>query len=123
MTNHMPISFKDGEFGYAPSAMFGGPVDGKRYKLPILPNGEVPNGFGHPIRQPHETSPVAYYARVTDEPIGGYHIFLFQETREPGGRRVLAETPVIETSAATDRTCEGYGAQPASRLRMLEDGE
>ena len=103
-SNAMPESFKDGEFGFVPCVMLGGPIDGKLYKLPILPNGAIPDGLGHPLEQPHETSPVAYYDRTGDEMVGGYYVFFYKGTREPGGNRVLAETPVIE-----NQTCVGYG--------------
>jgi hypothetical protein len=107
MSEKMPTSFKDGEFGFVPSVMLGGPIDGKRYKLPILPNGGIPHGFGHPLEQPHETSPVAYYDRAGDDTVGGFYVFFYRGTREPGGKRVLAETPVIQ-----DRTCAGFGPSP-----------
>lgn len=98
MKDEMPTSFKDGEFGYVPSVMLGGPIDGKRYKMPVLPNGEIPHAMGHPIRQPHETSPFAFYERAGDTRVGGYFVYFFQGLREPGGRRVLARTPVIDTT-------------------------
>ena len=105
----MPKKFKDGEFGFVPCVMLGGPLDGKRYKLPILPNGAIPDGFGHPLEEPHETSPVAYYDRAGDEMVGGYYVYFYKGTRAPGGNRVLAETPTIET-----QTCEGYGSHASS---------
>ena len=41
MTDDMPTSFKDGEFGYVPSVILGGPIDGKRYQMPVLPGGST----------------------------------------------------------------------------------
>ncbi|MBB5633307.1 hypothetical protein BKA04_001530 [Cryobacterium mesophilum] len=118
MSDEMPQSFKDGEFGYAPCVMLGGPLDGRRYKLPILPNGTVPDGFGHPLQQPPENSPLAYYYRAYDETIGDYYVFIYQGTRGPGGNRALVDTPVIG-----ENTCEGYGAGPRTESRMAERGE
>lgn len=111
MADNMPPSFTDGEFGYVPSVMLGGPIDGKRYKMPVLSGGGIPHGFGHPVQQPHETSPVAYYARASDTLVGGYFVYFCRGMREPGGRRVLANTPVINES-----TCEGYGTQSQSTI-------
>lgn len=123
MTDDMPTSFKDGEFGYVPAVMLGGPIDGKRYKLPVLPSGAIPHGMGHPIRQPHGTSPLAYYERAGDTTVGGYYVYFFLGMRDPGGRRVYAQTPVIKapvTDPVTERepatieefeqTCAGYGS-------------
>lgn len=118
MTKEMPETFTDGEFGFVPSVMLGGPIDGKRYKMPVLPNGAIPHGLGHPIQQPHETSPVAYYERAGDEQIGGYYVYLFQGLRDPGGKRVLAETPVIE-----GELCDGYGAKPDTESQLAVGGE
>lgn len=124
MTDDMPTSFNDGEFGYVPSVMLGGPIDGKRYKMPVLPGGGIPHGLGHPIQEPHETSPVAYYERAGDTAVGGYYVYFFQGMREPGGKRVLAQTPVIETApAAEERTCKGYGAGPYATSQPAEGGE
>ena len=118
MTDDMPTSFKDGEFGYVLSVMLGGPIDGKRYQMPVLPGGGVPRGLGHPIQQPHETSPVAYYGRAGDTTIGGYYVYFFQGMRDPGGKRVLAETPLIE-----ERTCERYGAHSLAQPGLGEGAE
>ena len=51
-------------------------------------------------------------------------MYFFQGMREPGGERVLAQTPVIETAPATEeRTCEGYGAGPYATSQPTEGGE
>lgn len=104
MTTEMPKSFKDGEFGWVPSVMLGGPIDGHRYRMPVLPDGSIPHALGHPVSEPFETSPVAYYEREGDETIGGYYVYLFQGLRGPDGKRVLAMTPVISGTAALDTT-------------------
>ena len=52
---------------------------------------------------PAET--VVYTGHGGDTTVGGYFVYFYQGMREPGGKRVLAHTPVIE-----ERTCEGYGA-------------
>jgi hypothetical protein len=125
MTDQLPETFHEGEFGYAPSVMFGGPIDGRRFKLPILPDGEVPYGFGHPLRQPHEGSPLAYYERVTDEPVGGFHMFAYQGLRGPGGRSAYVQMPEFDVPELEETepgsTCSGYG--PARRATPAERGE
>ncbi len=123
-SHHWPKSFKDGEFGWAPSVMLGGPIDGSRYRLPVLPNGGIPHGFGHPLQQPHETSPVAYYELAGDEMVGGYYVYFYCGTKEPGGRRVLAETPVIGTTSGNNgETCERYGSPQLSNSNSNSNSE
>lgn len=103
--------------------------DGKRYKMPVLPGGGIPHAMGHPIQQPHETSPVAYYERAGDTTVGGYFVYFYRGMREPGGRRVLAQTPVIDTAPVIEstgteqRTCEGYGTGPCATSHATEGGE
>lgn len=121
----MPKTFKDGEFGFVPCVMLGGPIDGKRYKLPILPNGAIPDGLGHPMQEPHETSPYANYARVGDEMVGGYYVFIYAEMRDADGKRMAAETPEATEPSATQQTCEGYGSHyptsPDEAHNLLEN--
>ncbi len=105
----MPKTFTEGEFGMVPCVMLGGPIDGKRYKLPILPGGAIPDGLGHPIQEPHETSPYANYERAGDEMIGGYYVFLYKDTRDSNGKRMAVEAPEATASSSTQNTCEGYG--------------
>lgn len=106
----MPKTFKDGEFGFVPCVMLGGPIDGKRYKLPILPGGAIPDGLGHPLQEPHETSPYANYERAGDEMIGGFYVFIYKDTRSPNGERMAEETPEATGAPSTQNTCEGYGS-------------
>ncbi len=124
MSDEMPKSFKDGEFGFVPGVMLGGPIDGKRYRVPVLPNGNIPDGIGHPIQQPPETSPVAYYDRAGDATVGGYYVYFFRGTCDPRGAGVLADVEVIgPVRASVEQTCEGYGARPRTESRVAERGE
>lgn len=121
----MPKTFKDGEFGFVPSVMLGGPFDGKRYKMCVLPGGAIPDGTGYPLTEPYQTSAYAHYERVGDEMVGGYYVFIYTETRDTNGKRMAAETPEATESSATQQTCEGYGSQyptsPDEAHNMLEN--
>ena len=62
----MPKTFKDGEVGFVPSVMLGGPFDRKRYKRPILPNRANPDGTAYPLTEPYQISAHAHYPASPD---------------------------------------------------------
>ncbi|QDZ16301.1 hypothetical protein [Humibacter ginsenosidimutans] len=86
-----PNSFKDGEFGFAPSVFLGGPFDGDRYRLPILPDGDVPSMASLPTASAGSAKRMAAYARHNDEPIGGCYVFIFEGYNDAGGESRTAE--------------------------------
>ena len=68
-------------------------MDGKRYRMPILPGGQIPDGFGCPLRQPHQTSPYAWYHRISTGPANAVYGYLFDGIRGPHGEELAQETP------------------------------
>lgn len=105
-----PKTFKDGEFGFVKAVMLGGPRDGKRYNMTRFPDGSIPSGTVSPLQQPHETSLYAHYERAGEEPIGGYYVFLYTETRDTDGKVMAEEDPAATTRAS--ETCEGFLQHP-----------
>ncbi len=95
-------SFHESELEHVPAVMLGGPIDGRRYRIPVFPGEGVPTGFSTPLRQPHETSPRAHYAREGDAPVGGYYVFFHEKTTGPNDEPYLEETPHI--------TCDGQAS-------------
>lgn len=82
--------FKLDEFGTIKTVMFGGPLDGNRYMLPLLPpDGGLPAGISIPLKQPADTSPYAVYERAAQAPVDDVHAFLFVECRGPNDEPVL----------------------------------
>lgn len=83
-------SFKDGDVEHVVAMLFGGPLDGERYRLPkVPPRGAVPSAVSLPLKQPANSSPFALYRRQGDEPIGGSFVFVFDDFLGPNGERVL----------------------------------
>ncbi|WES64647.1 hypothetical protein P0L94_00925 [Microbacter sp. GSS18] len=89
----MKKSYHESELDHVPAVMLGGPIDGKRYKLPVFPEDGIPTGFSTPLREPHETSPHAHYLREGDEPVGGYFVFFYDRTTGPNGESYREERP------------------------------
>lgn len=85
--------YHESELEHVPGVMLGGPIDGKRYRIPVIPGSGVPTGFSTPLRQPHQTSPHAHYLREGDEPVGGYYVFFYDRTTGPEGEDYREETP------------------------------
>ncbi len=85
-------TYRDDELEHVPAVLLGGPLDGKRYRLPKFPDGDVPFAFSSPLTQPHETSPYVEYRRAGDLRIGGYYVFFFEKIIEPE-TRAAAEQP------------------------------
>jgi hypothetical protein len=83
-----PISFKDGEFGYVAGAFLGGPFDGDRYCLPVLPDGDIPVSVSLPLNEPGRPGLFAEYARHGDEPIGGYYVYLCEGSKDSDGHLI-----------------------------------
>lgn len=82
--------FKDGDVEHVVAMLFGGPLDGERYRLPrVPPHGTVPSAVSLPLKQPASSSPFALYRRQGDEPIGGSFVFVFDDFLGPNGERVL----------------------------------
>lgn len=87
MTKH---SYHEDELEHVPAVMLGGPFDGRRYRMPVMPGMGVPHGTSMPLTQPHETSAHARYERAGDAPIGGYYVYFFVDIVEPDGHAQLA---------------------------------
>lgn len=86
-------TYHDSELEHVPAVMLGGPIDGKRYRMPVFPDGGVPTAFSTPLQQPHESSPRAVYLREGDSPVGGYYVYFFDRIDDSGGEPVLHATP------------------------------
>lgn len=99
------ISFKDGDVEHVVATLFGGPLDGERYRLPkVPPHGAVPSAVSLPLKQPANSSPFALYRRQGIEPIGGSYVFVFDDFLGPNGERVLyapSDPVVLESKRAT----------------------
>ncbi|BDV31261.1 hypothetical protein [Microbacterium terricola] len=86
-------TFHDSELEHVPAVMLGGPIDGKRYRMPVFPGGGIPTAFSTPLQQPHESSPKAVYLREGDTPISGYYVYFFDRIADSYSAPVLHETP------------------------------
>ncbi|MCR2784137.1 MULTISPECIES: hypothetical protein [unclassified Microbacterium] len=86
-------SYHESELEHVPAVMLGGPIDGKRYRMPVIPGGGVPTAFSTPLQQPHEPSPRAVYLREGDAPVGGYYVYFFDRITDPSGAPALHATP------------------------------
>lgn len=92
-------SFKDGDVEHVAVMLFGGPLDGERYRLPrVPPHGSVPRAVSLPLKQPASSSPFALYCRQGDEQIGSHYVFVFDDFLGPNGERVLL-APTFESSS------------------------
>lgn len=82
--------FKDADVAHVPAVLLGGPLDGERFKIPLVPPAQtVPTSLSVPLKQPAATSPFARYVREGSEPVGGYFMFLFDECFGPDGEKIL----------------------------------
>lgn len=88
------------ELEHVPAVMLGGPIDGKRYRMPIIPGAGVPTTFSTPLQHPHETSPRAVYLREGDAPIGGYYVYFFEEITDSSGSPMLRAAPGTDQERA-----------------------
>lgn len=85
-------SYHESELEHVPAVMLGGPVDGKRYRMPIIPGEGVPTAFSTPLQQPHDTSPSAVYFREGDAPVGNYYVYFFDGIVDSNGAPTLHAT-------------------------------
>lgn len=85
-------SYHENELEHVPAVMLGGPIDGKRYRMPVIPGAGVPTEFSTPLRQPHESSPRAVYLREGDAPVGGYYVYFFDRITNSNGEPALHAT-------------------------------
>jgi len=75
--------YHDDELEHVPAVMLGGPLDGRRYRMPVMPGMGIPDGTSVPLGQPPESSAHARYERSGDAPIGGYYVYFFVDIVEP----------------------------------------
>ncbi|WP_166869329.1 hypothetical protein [Salinibacterium sp. ZJ70] len=87
----MRSSYHDSELAHVPAILLGGPLDGKRYRVPIFPTGGVPHGFSSPLTEPHQTSEYAHYRLSADELIGGHYLYFFDSITPPAALTRTAE--------------------------------
>lgn len=89
-------SFKESEVPLVPIVLLGGPLDGARFKMPLVPpTMAAPDQVSIPLKQPAETSPMAIYFRQGDEQVANYYLFIFEDCVGPGGEKLLFASPEI----------------------------
>lgn len=87
-------SFNEKDVPKVPVVLMGGPLDGQKYAMPVPPGHAVPISVTVPLKQPASSAPFARYGRALgDEPIAGFHVFLFEECVGPNGEQVLYAPP------------------------------
>lgn len=97
-------SYHESELEHVAAVMLGGPVEGRRYRMPVMPGGGVPTAFSTPLQQPHETSPSAVYLRAGDAGVGGYYVYFFDGMVDSNGVRTLR-------AAVDDHGCSSHGTR------------
>lgn len=86
-------SYRAIELEHVPAVMLGGPVDGRRFRMPIIPGLGIPTAYSLALEQPHQTSRRAVYLRKGDSPVGGYYVYFFDEITDAHGVPMLHATP------------------------------
>lgn len=92
----MPVVSED-DLPHVPGVLLGGPLDGARYRIPLLPVGATvpPRSISIPLQPPGPKS--ASYERTDDEPVGGYYLYFFCS---PGGPNDPASVADLATVSA-----------------------
>lgn len=103
--------FDESQLAHAAVVLLGGPMDGQRFKVPMLPPSMmVPESIDLPLKQPASSSPLALYKLTSEEPVACFFVYLFAGCSSPDGEGVLyAPDFEVATSGALDLSSHGLG--------------
>ena len=102
-----PMALHEDDLEMVATELFGGPLDGARYRIPIFPGHTKPGDrMSTPLGQPAPQHPFAVYDRIGDEPVGGVWEYGFVRIDPPEVASAEADEPDMIT------TCSGLAPQP-----------
>lgn len=80
----------ESQIASAAVVLLDGPMDGQRFKVPLLPpTKKVPETIDLPLKQPASSSPFALYKLTSGQPVAGFYVYFFAGCSSPDGEGVL----------------------------------